>query len=327
VNTPKDTVVVGLKELPESTDPLVHTHIFFAHCYKNQAGWQDILSRFQRGNGLLLDLEFLVDDAGRRVAAFGRPAGTVGAALGVLLWVRQQTSSKPFGPLLPWKTEKHMVDDVRAGLAQCSRKPRVCVIGALGRCGKGSADIIREAGITEAALWDLPETKKGGPFPELMDFDIVINCIYLSGAIPPFITQKVIDEAPNRKTTVIVDVSCDTSNPHNPLPIYSVGTTLKDPVLRIKESPVLDVIAIDHLPTLNPRESSDGFATDLLPHLLQLNQTSVWTRAVDLFHKKLTLLPKQENGVHGHHHHHHHENGHCHQNGNHHQHAAQEQKQ
>jgi len=277
----------------------------------------------------LLDLEFLVDDLGRRVAAFGRPAGTVGAALGVLLWVHQQNpEKKPFGPLLPWKTERHMIEDVRAGLATCSRKPRVCVVGALRRCGKGSADILRESGITDAALWDLPETKKGGPFPELMEYDIVINCIYLSGQIPPFITNKVIDDAANRKTTVIVDVSCDTSNPYNPLPIYSAGTTLRDPVLKVRESPslVLDVIAIDHLPTLNPRESSDGFATDLLPHLLQLNQSNVWTRATEVYQKKVGLLPKLENGNgHSHHQngnghsHHHHENGH--------HHASHEQKQ
>ncbi len=68
-------MVVGLKELPEDVAELRHEHIYFAHCYKNQAGWQDMLKRFQNGSGSLLDLEFLVDDKGRRIAAFGRPAG------------------------------------------------------------------------------------------------------------------------------------------------------------------------------------------------------------------------------------------------------------
>jgi hypothetical protein len=39
--------------------------------YKNQGGWEKVLSRFPRGGGTLLDLEFLEDEQGRRVAAFG----------------------------------------------------------------------------------------------------------------------------------------------------------------------------------------------------------------------------------------------------------------
>ena len=60
--------------------PLKHVHIQFAHCYKNQGGWETVLARFPRGGGTLLDLEFLVDDKGRRVAAFGYHAGFAGAA-------------------------------------------------------------------------------------------------------------------------------------------------------------------------------------------------------------------------------------------------------
>jgi len=48
--------------------PLKHTHVQFAHCYKQQGGWEKVLGRFARGKGTLLDLEFLTDDKGRRVA-------------------------------------------------------------------------------------------------------------------------------------------------------------------------------------------------------------------------------------------------------------------
>lgn len=100
---PADAIVIALKELPEEDDsPLCHTHIMFGHCYKSQGGWREILARFQRGNGLLLDLEFLVDDKGissnlflqlrigRRIAAFGYHAGFAGSALGIDLWCHQQ---------------------------------------------------------------------------------------------------------------------------------------------------------------------------------------------------------------------------------------------
>lgn len=31
---PKEAFIVGLKELPESDDPVTHRHIFYAHAYK-----------------------------------------------------------------------------------------------------------------------------------------------------------------------------------------------------------------------------------------------------------------------------------------------------
>jgi len=250
------------------------------------------------------------------VAAFGRPAGSVGAALGVLQWVAQRERQILSAPLQPFETEEKMVEELQAALKRVNAFPRVIVLGALGRCGQGASNILQRCGIPAANLffWDLQETKKGGPFAEILDYDIMINCIYLSGAIPPFLTHELLVTAaatPPRRLTVVVDVSCDTSNPYNPLPIYKEGTTLASPVLRVATSkaPALDVIAIDHLPTLLPRESSNVFSRDLLPHILQLNQSTVWTRARELFHKKVALIvdhvPPQANGhSNGHAHHH-----------------------
>ena len=33
-SAPKEAFIVGLKELPESDDPVTHRHIFYAHAYK-----------------------------------------------------------------------------------------------------------------------------------------------------------------------------------------------------------------------------------------------------------------------------------------------------
>ena len=80
---PEDRIIIGLKELPEEDSPLKHTFVHFAHCYKQQGGWEQVLARFPRGGGTLYDLEFLQDSTGRRVAAFGYHAGFVGAALAI----------------------------------------------------------------------------------------------------------------------------------------------------------------------------------------------------------------------------------------------------
>ena len=56
-NAPQTDVILGLKELPEDqTFPLKNTHVQFAHCYKNQSGWESVLKRFVDGQGTLLDL-------------------------------------------------------------------------------------------------------------------------------------------------------------------------------------------------------------------------------------------------------------------------------
>ena len=61
----------------------------------------------------------------------------------------------------------------------------------------------------------MDETAKGGPFQEILDVDIFVNCIYLSAKIPPFLTSEQIDAAgPDRRLRVVVDVSCEIGKAH-----------------------------------------------------------------------------------------------------------------
>ncbi|KAL7751833.1 Saccharopine dehydrogenase [Sorochytrium milnesiophthora] len=299
VNGPSDAFILGLKELQEDTFPLRHAHIYFAHCFKNQDGWRGILKRFVQGKGTLYDLEFLQHANGRRVAAFGYHAGFAGAAIGLDVWCHQQLASTetPYPAITPYPNETQLIDHIRQRLqearAKSGRTPRVMVIGALGRCGTGATDLASRVGIPESNIirWDMAETAKGGPFTEILEADVFVNCIYLSQPIPPFLTSDTLRQG-QRALSVVVDVSCDPTNPHNPLPIYSAITTFDKPVIRHKDlaaAPPLDIVAIDHLPTLLPRESSEAFSHDLLPSLKQLNQVKqerVWTDAERLFTEK-----------------------------------------
>lgn len=303
---PTDHIIIGLKELPVEEFPLKHVHIQFAHCYKNQGGWEKVLARFPRGGGTLLDLEFLTDDRGRRVAAFGYHAGFAGAALALETWAWQLThpASEPFPGVSSYPNEDALIVDVKKAIAlgkeKSGRDPRVLVIGALGRCGSGAVDLCLRAGVpTENVMkWDLAETAKGGPFPEIVESDIFINCIYLMSKIPNFVDFKSLD-TPNRKLSVVCDVSADTTNPNNPIPIYTVATTFNEPTVpvEVKGEPRLSIISIDHLPSLLPREASEAFSKDLLPSLLQLKDwrnVPVWARAEKLFQEKVATLPKSE---------------------------------
>ncbi|EED19653.1 saccharopine dehydrogenase Lys1, putative [Talaromyces stipitatus ATCC 10500] len=310
-DAPKDTYILGLKELPEDDFPLEHVHISFAHCYKKQAGWEKVLSRWPRGGGALLDLEFLTDEKGRRVAAFGYSAGYAGSALAIKTWAWQYTHGKkePLPGEKPYASEGLLIASVKeileAGKKKAGRSPKVLVIGALGRCGGGAVQFAKDVGIPDADIikWDLEETKKGGPFKEIVeDADIFINCIYLSAKIPPFVNAETLS-SPKRTLSVVCDVSADTTNPHNPIPIYNITTTFDKPTVPVTNIASvgnpdlpLDVISIDHLPSLLPRESSEMFSTALLPSLLQLKDREnarVWKQAEELFEQHVATLPEE----------------------------------
>jgi saccharopine dehydrogenase (NAD+, L-lysine forming) len=145
---PPSVTIIGLKELPESSDPLIHTHIHFGHCYKNQAGWSSFLARFAKGGGTLYDLEFLNDANGRRIAAFGFHAGFAGAAAGTLA-IAAQREGKALGPLKPYANESEMIEHVKASLRGTGKGMKALVMGALGRCGKGAIDCLRKIGLEE----------------------------------------------------------------------------------------------------------------------------------------------------------------------------------
>jgi saccharopine dehydrogenase (NAD+, L-lysine-forming) len=62
-------------------------------------------------------------------------------------------------------------------------------------------------------------------------------------------------------------------------------------------SPPLQVISIDHLPTLLPREASEQFSADLLPSLMEFpdrEQARVWMDAKKLYEKKVAEAVEQE---------------------------------
>jgi len=303
VGAPQDHFIIGLKELPEEDRfPLKHTHITFAHSFKQQDGWQDSLSRFSRGNGTLYDLEFLQDGHGRRVAAFGYHAGYAGAALALLAWSHQVSHpDTPFPGVKPYPDEDALIQEVKEEVGKAQRAagkpPTVLVIGAKGRCGGGAVDMCRKVGVEDSAIlkWDMAETAKGGPFEEVITSDIFVNCIYLMSKIPPFVTRDML-ESSSRKLRVVCDVSCDPNSPNNPVPIYNKSTTFQHPLLSIpvKNDPPLSMIAIDHLPSLLPREASEAFSNDLLPSLKELHQHDTvgpWPGAKRIFEEKLNELP------------------------------------
>jgi saccharopine dehydrogenase (NAD+, L-lysine forming) len=182
----------------------------------------------------------------------------------------------------------------------------------LGRSGKGAKKVFEMTGLDMKNLTIYTRTETSNPekIKELINYDIIINCIYLDQKLnTPFMTfeslehskVKKIYKKKERKLSVIVDVSCDVGSTNNPFPIYKENTNFKNPTVRVfeKDNLPLDIISIDHLPTFIPREASELFSKELTPHLITLGsfdirrimnnnkQTNenqrVWERAKKLF--------------------------------------------
>ncbi|MFT6434281.1 MAG: hypothetical protein ACJAVI_002329 [Candidatus Azotimanducaceae bacterium] len=284
-SAPKDSFILGVKELPNDDSELQHRHIYFGHVFKDQPGWQNTLNRFRTGGGVLYDLECLVDENNRRVAAFGYWAGFAGAATAVMTWCGQQRREKP--PLVSLESYPHvdeLIAYLKTSLEQFDDTPSMVVIGALGRSGSGAVALADQLGIN-VSKWDLAETASGGPFPELLQHSIFVNCILANKSCPRFITAKDL-EIKDRSLSVISDVSCDPESEYNPIPIYHHCTTFADPVISVLDEDLpLDLVAIDHLPSLLPLEASQDYSHQLVQALLTLDEPTkeIWGRALEQF--------------------------------------------
>ncbi|SDD44725.1 saccharopine dehydrogenase (NAD+, L-lysine forming) [Paracoccus isoporae] len=279
---PPDAIIFGLKELPADGSKLVHRHIMFGHAFKGQDDGPDLLRRFREGGGALYDLEYLTDEDGRRLAAFGYWAGYTGAAVSLRAWAAQQRGAV-CAPVHAYADRHALTAELRADLdSVAAPRPSTIIVGAKGRVGRGAHDLLTEMG-GHVTGWDLDETRHGGPFPEITQHPIFINAILAQPGCPVLLPRAAL--GPSRLLRVVGDVACDPTSEFNPVPVYDRATGWDAPVIRVEDDPPLDVMAIDNLPSILPLESSQDFAAQLLPVLAGLDRidSGAWGRARAIF--------------------------------------------
>lgn len=287
---PKEAIILGLKELNEDRFPIGHRMIYFSHTFKGQHGASNVLARYVQGGGEIYDLEFLTDERGVRVAAFGYWAGYVGAALALMGYSYFKNNPLPFPALEHFSNKEALISHIRQQIK--GDLPKTMVMGALGRCGRGAIDLLKAVSEhIEITAWDKPEYDASAkPITAIIDHDIFINAVYLREKIPPMIDHGLLSQ--NKRLSIISDVSCDPNNDNNPIRVYDRITTLTSPFIKVSRSGH-DVFlqAIDHLPTILPREASEEFGHDLYPHLLALltndSLPPVWKNGLDCYTKAL----------------------------------------
>ncbi|MGB0508215.1 MAG: saccharopine dehydrogenase, partial [Pikeienuella sp.] len=217
-------------------------------------------------------------------------AGYAGAALGTLMWAGQQANqTPPLTPITGAYDKETLVKKVTTALS--GQTPTALITGALGRCGRGATDFLEAVGVTPTK-WDMAETQSGGPFPEILEHELFVNCVLASPSCPVFVPTDAPTRA-GRKLTAIADVSCDPGSSYNPIPVYDQTTTFTAPAIELKtEGEPLAVTAIDHLPSLLPLESTEDYSAQLTEALLTLDKPDqgVWARAHAEFTKHMARV-------------------------------------
>jgi alanine dehydrogenase len=238
------SLIIGLKELSNLDKLKNHKHMYFSHSYKNQAGAEIILEAFSKSNSQLYDFEYFTNSTNKRIIAFGYSAGIVGAALGLRQYINKLTNAPDLTNLTTYPTIESLIN------LDLPKKPKVAVIGSKGRCGSGVTHVLD--------ILQVPYThigKDDDQIKTLTDYDIVYNCIVLDATY----TKVWFDtNAEFKKPLIIVDISCDYGKKNNPIKLYSTATTWQIPIHQYNS--FVDIIAIDNLPSLLPKQSSDDFS-------------------------------------------------------------------
>lgn len=271
----KHALIIGIKEMKDLDKLLNNNHVFFSHSYKNQIGSDVILRAFYDSLSTIYDFEYFLDANNKRIIAFGYHAGTVGCVLGL----KQYSNRRGVNNLVPWMSFESMINYVKDSISSIVGA-KIAIIGADGRCGKGVQSVLKLFNLNfvnfDSRIDDIETLKT---------FDIIFNCIVLDKEY-----NKIWFDTDNKvnKKIVIVDISCDYSKPNNPIKLYNNPTTWNEPVFSFNE--YIDIIAINNLPSLLPKESSDNFSKTFLNLLLEYKNNDVnnlWKKNYDIYQNVL----------------------------------------
>jgi alanine dehydrogenase len=313
------SILMGVKEVKVGALLDGLTYFFFSHTAKKQPYNRELLQALVRQGIRMADYEYLTNESGLRVVAFGRWAGVVGAYNGL-----RGLGLGSGAYLLKPAHECFDLEEVRAELKKVEPgMSRILVTGG-GRVAGGALEILKEAGIQELSPddflrneynravytrldpWHYTQRKDGNAFefdhfvahPELYEnsilpyasrCDIFIACHFWDPNSPVMLTRDHLasDEIP---IFLVADISCDIDGP--------IASTIRastiaspfygyDPKTGNETDPfekgAICVMAVDNLPGELPRDASADFGEALMeyviPELLGTSDTGMLERA------------------------------------------------
>ncbi len=297
-------VLIGVKEVKEETFVPNKTYLFFAHVAKMQPYNKGLLKTIIKNKLTLIDYEYLTNQKGMRLIAFGKWAGVVGAYNGLRTWglKTKQFNIKPANEYLD---KKEMYDTCR----KTKLNPIKIIITGGGRVAQGAMETMKAFNIKEVTPkeilentyeqavfakiepWDYVTHKENKKF-ELNHFfnnpeeykstfkpytkvaDLYIACHFWDPNSPEFITQNDFKED-DFKIKVIADVSCDIKKPIASTlrastiaePFYDYNPITGKEEVAFSNEKNISVMAIDNLPGELPRDASEDFSKGLIDNI------------------------------------------------------------
>lgn len=321
-------ILLGVKEVP--VDALIphKSYFFFSHTIKKQPYNRGLLRAVLEKDIELYDHELITDPKGRRLVAFGRYAGLVGAYNGIRAFGIKYGSFE-----LPKAEQLKDRDALVREIKKVKLPPIKIVLTGKGRVGQGAREMLDAMGLKKVGVPHfLQETfsqavycqidaseynkRKDGTRGTKADFlanpqdyrsDFFrfakVADLYIAGHFygdgAPFLYTREDVARPDFNIRVVADISCDIDGP--------VATTLRastiaDPLygydkIRGVETHYGDphaiaVMAVDNLPCELPRDSSTGFgqafSKSVIPAFFNGDADGILERARMTRHGKLT---------------------------------------
>jgi saccharopine dehydrogenase (NAD+, L-lysine-forming) len=298
-------ILLGVKEVPIPELISNKTYLFFSHTIKKQPYNRELLREILEKNIRLIDYETLLDLNKKRIIAFGRWAGIVGAYNAIWTFGERYNlyhlrRAHDCFDLEDLKTEYKKV-----------RLPHVKIaLTGGGRVSKGAMEVLHGMDIekvtpqefieqkfdrpvfTQLNSRDYHHRKEGGEFNrhEFFDHpdryqgdflkytrhaDILIAGAYWAPGQPELFHKEDVLHG-DFKTTLIADITCDiegsipsTKQPStidDPIYDYNPSEDIVEPALTDEAN--ITVMAVDNLPCELPRDASESFGHELLHHVL-----------------------------------------------------------
>ncbi|MBL7815432.1 MAG: alanine dehydrogenase [Saprospiraceae bacterium] len=300
-------ILLGIKEVPIPLLMADKTYFFFSHTIKKQPHNRALLQAIIEKNIRIIDYEVLTDDNGKRLIAFGKFAGMVGAHNGLLAYgLRTGTFTLPrLYQLAHYADAKEIYKTVKF-------PPMKVVITGGGRVANGALEVIQDAGFQRVGIeeyltksFDFPVFVRLHPadyaahndptipfdkkdyysdpsvyhsvFSKFYETtDLFINGIFYDARAPRFFELE--DMASDTfKIKVLADVSCDLM-PYSSVPTTIRATKITDPFFGFDKTthqevaPFADnavtMMTIDNLPNELPRDASEFFGEQFITHIL-----------------------------------------------------------
>lgn len=299
-------VLLGVKEIPAQSLISNKTYFIFSHVIKKQPHNRKLLQAVLDKKIRLIDWETLTDEKGKRLIAFGRWAGIVGAYHAIrMIGLRTKTFS------LKQMSECHNFKEAQQEFSKIKFPKLKIVLTGTGRVSNGAAFLLNLVGIKKVSPYNFcynefdtivytqlesgdmyhkpetekfdrddfhehPELYKSNFYPFTKAAEVFINGVYWDKRIPVFFSHQQMSEKDFR-IQQIADITCDIA-PDSSVPSTIRASTIENPYYgydvlsgNITEPflpNVIDVMAIDNLPNELPRDASEDFGNMLMSRIL-----------------------------------------------------------